>query len=121
VYYGNYLRFFEAGRAELLRAAEIPYATFIAEHGIYMPVVESWVRHYAPSRYDDDLLVSSWVHEVRAASFVVAHRIDLGDTLVAAGGARLACVSTEGSPRRVPAALRAFDPVARRESGRSDG
>jgi acyl-CoA thioester hydrolase len=103
VYYANYLRWFEAGRAELMRARGVPYHEVVAD-GAYLPVVEAWCRYAASARYDDAIRVESWVHELRYATLVVAHRIVKveDDRLLVEGGARLACVGPDGRPRRLP-------------------
>ncbi len=58
VYYGNYMRLFEIGRTELLRAAGIAYATFEAE-GLYLPVLEAHAQYHAPARYDDEIVITT--------------------------------------------------------------
>lgn len=106
-YYATYLRWFEAGRGELMRAAGLPYADLVGDD-LILPVVEAWARYRAPARYDDLLLIRSWVHEAKFASVVVAHQILCEGRVVADGGARLACMTREGHPRRLPAALGAL-------------
>jgi acyl-CoA thioester hydrolase len=108
VYYANYLRYFEAGRAELMRATGIPYAAMVEEEDVFMPVVDTWVRYHAPARYDDLIRVHSWVHEVRAATMLVGSEVWRDDTLLVSGAVRLGCVSSKGRPRRIPMRLRAF-------------
>src|SRR5690606_6979117 len=66
-YYATALRWFELGRSELLRAADVRYGDFAAE-GFVLPVVETWVRYRAPVRYDDLLRIRSWVHELGTAT-----------------------------------------------------
>ena len=105
VYYGNYYRWFEAGRAELMRFGGVPYAQIVDE-GLFMPVVESWCRYQSPARYDDKLRVVSWVHEMKSASLVIAHQIFVGDRRVCHGGARLTCVNEVGRVRRIHESIR---------------
>lgn len=107
VYYANYLRWFEAGRAELMRARDLPYHQIITG-GSYLPVVETWCRYHASARYDDEIEIVSWVHELRLATLLVAHHIVRvhDGVLLVDGAARLACVSAEGKPKRLPAQLR---------------
>lgn len=82
VYYGNYMRLFEIGRTELLRAADIPYASFEAE-GLYLPVLEAHAEYLAPARYDDEIVIStSYTPEVSPV-LDLRYRIHRsGDTLV---------------------------------------
>ncbi len=64
VYYGNYLRYFEHGRTELMRDNGISYKQ-LEDEGYIIPVVESYIRYKASARYDDLLEVSSCLVEVR--------------------------------------------------------
>ena len=105
VYYANYLRWFEAGRAELMRAGGLPYSQIVHDRGLFMPVVEAWSRYHRPARYDDSIQITSWAHEVRAATTLIAHQIHRGDELLAEGAARLACLDESGKPRRLPAEI----------------
>jgi acyl-CoA thioester hydrolase len=105
VYYANFYKWFEAGRSELMRAAGVPY-TSIVDQGRFMPVIQSWCRYHTPARYDDLLRVESWVHELKAATIVIAHRIEIEERLVCEGGARLACVNTAGRVCRIPDDIR---------------
>ena len=105
VYYANFYRWFEAGRSELMRAGGVPYAEIVSE-GLFMPVVESWCQYRTPARYDDRLRVTSWVHELKAATIVIAHSIHHEDRLVCEGGARLACVNEAGRVQRIHSSIR---------------
>jgi len=67
VYYGNYLRYFERGRTELMRARDISYKG-LEDAGFVIPVVESYVRYKASARYDDLLEISSCLATVRKVS-----------------------------------------------------
>lgn len=107
VYYAAYLRMFEAGRAEILRALDMPYRDVVDE-GLFLPVVETWCRYRQPARYDELLQVHTWVHEVRSASALIGHHIVRDDTLLAEGAARIACMDgATGRARRLPERLRA--------------
>src|SRR5690606_4436133 len=75
VYYGNYLRYFEAGRNEFLREKGARYRDVERELQIHLPVVEATVRYRHPARYDDLLRIETWIEEVRRASLRFAYRI----------------------------------------------
>ena len=72
VYYANYLRFFEAGRTEFIRAKGLRYRDFEASYQLWLPVTEAHVRYLQPARYDDPIRIRCWVRE--AAS----RRVDFG-------------------------------------------
>ena len=55
-WHGNYLRWFEMARTELMRPTELPYPALVGR-GIHLPVIEALVRYRRPARYDDLLVV----------------------------------------------------------------
>ena len=67
VYYANYLRWFEAGRRELLRSLDIDYSA-LQRKGILLPVVEAHCNYHKPARYDDIVVVETGIKEVKNKS-----------------------------------------------------
>src|SRR5205809_1105666 len=63
VYHANYLRWFEVGRAELVRAAGLPYVE-MEKLGLGLPVIEARLRYKASARYDDVLSIDARVAEI---------------------------------------------------------
>ena len=57
VYHSNYLRYFELGRASLMRDAAYPYRE-IEESGYVYPIIDLGITFHAPLYYDDPI----WVH-----------------------------------------------------------
>jgi acyl-CoA thioester hydrolase len=107
VYYGNYLRYFEAGRAELLRAAGLVYRE-IQARGVTLPVIEAQVSYRSPARYDDELELETIVEEVKQVSLRIRYRLvrPADDALIATGETRHASVGGDGRPTRLPAEIR---------------
>ncbi len=105
VYYGNYLRFFERGRAELMRAAGCPYSQ-IAALGLHMPAVEAGLRYCQPAMYDQLLAVEASVAWVKKASCRFEYRIlDLeggGERELVTGFTVHGCVNGEGKVKPLP-------------------
>ncbi|HOX43766.1 MAG TPA: thioesterase family protein [Myxococcota bacterium] len=56
VYHANYLRYFEYGRANLMRDVGFPYAQVEASGFVY-PIFDLGVQYFQPLRYDDPFLV----------------------------------------------------------------
>lgn len=109
VYYGNYLRFFEIARNELLRLSGARYRAFEETHRLMLPVVEAHIRYRRPARYDDELAIYAAITEVRGASARFAYEIKLlpdGESLVD-GHTVHACIDAEGRVARIPTELRA--------------
>jgi len=110
-YYANYLRWFEMGRNEFLRAAGCTYQSMEAT-GLRLPVVEAGCRYEKPARYDDLLDVEAWIAErgrVRVRfEYRIRRRPDAG--VLATGFTVHATLGADGTPKRFPAELsRALD------------
>ncbi len=106
VYYGNYFRLFEIGRAELFRRLGHPFGVYIAQ-GLYLGVIATQCRYRRPSRYDDDLVIFAGVTELRRARVTIGYEIRGTDgELRVEGSTTHAVIDDEGKPQRIPAAFR---------------
>ncbi len=65
VYHANYLVWFEVGRVELMRQMGLSYKEMEREEQCGIAVVEATARYRAPARYDDELIVRTWLTAVR--------------------------------------------------------
>ncbi len=102
VYYANYLRYFEAGRNEFIRARGLRYRDFEERFGLRLPVAEAQVSYRVPARYDDLLTVETSLAEVKRASARFGYRIVRDGEVLATGHTTHACVDLEGRIRRLP-------------------
>ena len=102
VYYANYLRWFERGRGELLRASGIPYVA-IERRGMHFPVAELSCRYFKPARYDDLIIIETRITSVSRASLTFAYRImrEAEGALLASGSTKHACVDGQGRVMRI--------------------
>lgn len=107
VYYGNYLRYFEVGRNELLREKGLRYKEFEERFGLHLPVVEATVRYRHPARYDDVLLVETKVVELGRASLRMDYRILRNEDgrLLVEGSTVHACIDGSLKPTKIPDAI----------------
>lgn len=107
VYYGNYFRYFEAGRSEFLRAAGLPYGE-LEEAGFALPVASASAKYHASARYDDLLTLETSVEAIRMGSLRMAYRLvrEPDGLLIATGETVHACVGTSGKVTRIPDLLR---------------
>jgi acyl-CoA thioester hydrolase len=101
-YYANYLRWFEAGRNELIRARGLTYREVEERFRLMLPVAEAHVAYRAPARYDDLIAIETSVAEVRRASVRFAYRIVRGGEVLATGHTVHACVDLDGRVQRMP-------------------
>jgi acyl-CoA thioester hydrolase len=109
IYYANYLRYFEEGRTELMRSLGVRYRDLEIQRKLFLPAVEAHCRYLAPSRYDDLLVVRTWISELGKGSVRFENEIidqDLGGRRVARGYSRHALVNDLWRPARVPDDLR---------------
>jgi acyl-CoA thioester hydrolase len=119
VYYGAYLRFFEAGRNEYIRSRGLRYRDFEERFGLRLPVAEVGVKYRAPARYDDVVTVETSLTELRRASARFGYRLMRDGTVLATGFTLHACVDTAGGLQRLPDELVALleEEGARRDGG----
>jgi acyl-CoA thioester hydrolase len=105
VYYANYLRYFEAGRNEFIRAKGMRYREFEATYRLLLPVVEAAVSYRMPARYDDLLAVETSLVEAKRASARFGYRILREGEVLATGHTVHACVDPVGRVQRMPREL----------------
>lgn len=107
VYHANHVIFFEVGRGAFLRAQDFDYNGLEAG-GHIMVVAELTVKYKAPARYDDLLVVRTWIAEMGWASLVFQYELRKDDAVIAEGRSVHVCLNREnGRPVAIPATLRA--------------
>ena len=100
-YHAHYLRWFEIGRAEMLRALGTSYRA-VEESGTWLPVVEARCRYLKPARYDDLLTLETGVQTLNRASVRFAYRVrcEAGGGLLALGLTEHCFLGRNGKPGR---------------------
>jgi acyl-CoA thioester hydrolase len=108
-YYANYLRWFEIGRTELLRAWGLAYKE-IEARGILLPVSEAYCKYMIPAKYDEVLLIQAALDPEMKAGLKIDYRItsEDGQTVHAVGHTRHAFLNREGRVIRPPDFMRAL-------------
>lgn len=105
VYYGNYLRYFEAARTEWLRTKGATYRDLETAHAIYLPVSEAKVTYKRPARYDDLIAVEARLGDLGRVSLRFDYRVMRDEDLLALGHTVHACVGHDGELREFPEAM----------------
>ena len=101
VYHGNYLKYMERARSDMLRAAGIDQRAAIESgEGVYV-VADLAIKYRASAKLDDDLVVLSEVREVRAASCTIHQRVIRGHDVLSEARVTAAFVA-DGRPKRQP-------------------
>jgi acyl-CoA thioester hydrolase len=99
VYHANHLRFFEMGRASLMRDSGCTYRE-IEESGLIYPIIEVGITYHTPLYYDDAM----WIHtrpgeleRVRIQFDYIITRAEAND-IVCKGFTRHCAINTSGTP-----------------------
>ena len=109
VYYASYLKFLERARSEWLRALGIDQVKLQRDERLQFVVVEANIRYHRPARFDDELVVSVALEELRGASLALAQDVRRGpdaSELLISATIRAACIDADSlRPRPLPPAL----------------
>ena len=99
VYHGNYLRYFEFGRASLMRDIGYPYLE-IEKSGFIYPIIEIGVNYYSPLGYDDPMVVYTKPAELERVrikfEYIITHQFS--GEIVCTGFTRHCATNTDGIP-----------------------
>jgi len=99
VYHGNYLRYFEFGRASLMRDVAYPYLE-VEESGFLYPIIETGIQYYSPLKYDDQAAIytrPSGLERVRIRfEYIITHAHN--NDIVCIGFTRHCATNKKGIP-----------------------
>ncbi len=84
VHHSNYLRWFELGRTEYLRAVGLPYRS-LEEQGIASPVTGIRCRYLKPAKYDDEIVLHVSVKAYKNTRLTMGYEIYCNDQLICSG------------------------------------
>jgi len=105
VWHGNYLRWFEMARTELMRPTDLPYPALVGR-GIHLPVIEALVRYRRPARYDDLLIVRIGRIHAGGVRLRIDYRIECDAALIVDGHTEHAFTDAAGRVIRPPCDVR---------------
>lgn len=103
VYHGQYVAFFERGRSEALRAANITHSALLTlEPPAVMVVRHMEIDWIFPAVIDDLLLIRSTIETVKGARMTMRQQIERDGKVIARAKLEAALISKNGGPRRFP-------------------
>jgi acyl-CoA thioester hydrolase len=106
VYHAGYLRFFERGRTEFLRAVGVEHAALLKlPEPCAFALTRISVAFRQAARVDDALEVRTKYHSVRGVRIGAAQRIVRDGALIAEADVEVVCIRPDGRPRRPPPEL----------------
>lgn len=99
VYHANYLRYFEFGRASLMRDTAYPYRE-IEDSGYVYPIIELGINFYQALYYDDPMWVHTRPVELERVKLKFDYLITNADTgaLICTGFTRHCALNKAGIP-----------------------
>jgi len=96
VYYANYLKYFEIGRTELLRANGIELEHYHSQNIIFI-VVSVNIDYKFSAKYNDELTILSELIDYNKKTFTIYNEILNQDSrLCVSGQTKCACVDNTG-------------------------
>lgn len=84
VHHSNYIRWFELGRTEYLRAVSLAYRS-LEDRGIGSPVIGIRCRYLHPSRYDDLIELETWVQAYDGIRLTMGYAARCANKLICSG------------------------------------
>jgi acyl-CoA thioester hydrolase len=104
VHHSNYLKYFEIGRTELLRASGGCYRD-MEEAGALVVVVRVDCRYRKPAKYDDLIQIHTRIDRVTAAKIIHEYVISRDNEKLVDATVTLAVIDRSGNLQRVPQSL----------------
>jgi acyl-CoA thioester hydrolase len=118
VYHANYIIWMEVGRVEFFRTHGVRYRDLERDEGILLMVVEAHCRYHSPARYDEEVIIRTWVEEANARMIRFGYEMTETTTgrHLATGETKHIFCGTDGKPKKLPEQYRAaFGIVANRK------
>lgn len=104
VHHANYLKYFEIGRTELLRASGGCYRE-MEDLGFLVVVARISCSYRSPAYYDDEIIVHTVISKVTSAKIIHDYEIRRDKELLVKAEVTLAVIDREGRMQKVPREL----------------
>ncbi len=105
MYHGNFIRFCEQGRSDLLRDLGLPVSEVTKKHKMAFVVRHLEADYLRMVKLDDLLSVESHVKNMKNTSFVMNQVIKCQNNTVFTMDVTLVCIDLQGKPVRIPEEL----------------
>jgi acyl-CoA thioester hydrolase len=117
VYYANYIVWMEIGRVDLCKSCGFNYRDIEQQDGVYFAVAEATCRYRSPARFDDEVIVKTWVESANTRIVIFAYEMRLAadDRILATGTTRHVFVTREMRRTRLPEKYRPMLGIADHE------
>ena len=106
VYHANYVRYFERGRSDCLRAMGIGHAELLkGGEPLAFVVSEMALSFLKPARIDDALVVRTLYEAVKGPRLLIRQSVERGGEVLCRAEVTAVCIHLDGRPRRPTRAL----------------
>lgn len=105
-YYANHLVWFEVARTDFLKSLGISYRNLEERDNLRLMVVESYCKYKNPVTYDDEIVVETFISQIKNSSLSFEYKIKLDEKIVAEGKTTHVFTDTEGKAVRIPQDIR---------------
>lgn len=106
VYHANYVRYFERGRSDYLRAAGISHRDLLDRPDPCAFVITRMeIDFLKPARIDDALVVHTAYDLIKGPRMAISQWITRNDVRIADARVTAACITPQGRARRAPVDL----------------
>jgi acyl-CoA thioester hydrolase len=106
VYHANYLRYFERGRSDFLRAAGVHHNELLmGPEPMGFAVNKITVQFRKPAKIDDALTVETVYETIRGPRIFVAQHLKRAGEVLVKAEVEACCISLTGRPRKPPGVL----------------
>jgi acyl-CoA thioester hydrolase len=104
VYHANHFVWFEVGRVEFLRQLGFSYKEMETNDGCFIAVVDARCRYKAPVHYDDEVVIRTYLKQVREKVIHFGYELLRADnrTLLAEGETTHIVADAKMKPRKLP-------------------
>ena len=104
VYYSNYLIWMEVGRVEYCKSVGVRYRDMEDADGVLLAVVEAHCRYVSPARYDEEVVVRTWVEAAtpRLVRFGYEMREAFSNRTLATGETKHIFCGRDMKPAKLP-------------------
>ena len=104
-HHAHYLIWCELGRTQHMRGLGSSYRE-LEEQGVRLPVVAAQLRYRRPARYDDRVLIRSWVRRCTSRLVEFGNALERDTDLLATAAITLIPIRADGKATTLPAEVR---------------
>jgi len=106
VYHANYVRYFERGRSDFLRAIGISHSALLeTDPPTAFALIRLAVEFKKPARIDDALLVATTYDAILGPRLLITQKLLRKGDALAEAAVEACCISLSGRPKKPPATL----------------